>query len=195
MKSVFKKTILFFIVTLFTFTSYGQEISSGYHGYFDLGYGIGIEGTLTTNRTQITTIHGYQVNNNLFFGAGVGLYFTEGFKKDLIGGNYMWKRNNTTEVPLFADVRYNFLNKKITPFIEGRLGYNLTGSDAFWNIGAGCRFALKNKNAINVALSYESIKLKYDTLKMLVGNYFSNYYYQREDGVFCAIGLRIGYEF
>lgn len=70
----------------------------GYRGFLDLGYTTGDDGCI-----QFTTSHGYQLNSYFFFGAGTGVsYFTD---------------SESALIPVFADLRGNFTNGQIVPFI------------------------------------------------------------------------------
>ena len=62
-----------------------------------------------TNLFSLTTINGYQFNRNAFLGLGVGLETGK----------------TTINFPLFLDVRYYPLKKRVTPVIDLGAGYAL----------------------------------------------------------------------
>jgi hypothetical protein len=53
---------------------YGNSSASGYKGVVDLGYNIPILGTAERGMFDVNTSHGYQINEYLFIGVGLGLH-------------------------------------------------------------------------------------------------------------------------
>lgn len=160
------KRLLFICgVLLFACTaSLAQAIEKGYHGLVEAGYSLVYFGLSSTkvNWGEINTVHGYQATPNLFVGAGVGFHFVPVVKDGDIGGKPHWKRDSSMEIPLFADFRWTILNKRVTPFIDLRLGHDLTnGSGMYQCLNIGCRFALMNNYAINamIALARPSVAM------------------------------------
>lgn len=77
-----------------------------------------------------TTVHGVQLDKKIFLGAGTGFCFADDFY-DL-----------HMSVPLFLDFRYDFLEDRISPFVEARIGgvLALEGSSGFYgDCSFGCR--------------------------------------------------------
>lgn len=97
----------------------------GYHGSFELGTGVGVGKmdagfVLDDNHVflgeqkpgeliRLSTVHGYSLGNGIFIGGGLGWNF-ELFE----GAQY---------ASAFADMKYNFFDASVCPFIEGRAGY------------------------------------------------------------------------
>lgn len=78
---------------------------------------IGMFGT-----TDIYTTHGIQLGSRFYIGAGVGVR---------LGDDY-------TSIPLYGSVRYTFLKKKVSSFIDAKAGCNLLDAAGFYvNPGAG----------------------------------------------------------
>lgn len=72
--------------------------------------------------TDIYTTHGVQFNPYLYVGAGAGVR---------LGDDY-------TSIPLYGSVRYTILKKKVTPFIDAKIGYSILDAAGFYmNPGAG----------------------------------------------------------
>ena len=122
----------------------------GYRGSVEVGTIVNFKASgipIDKGAFSITTSHGYQFNPHLFLGAGIGLDY------HAAGGRLF--------MPLFADVRANFLNRDITPFWGVKIGYAV-GSKAsevvnpgiYFNPTFGIRFILKSDFAMNVALGY-----------------------------------------
>lgn len=105
--------------------------TSGYKGFFDAGYTIKM-GDLSANRIEISTSHGYQVNPSLFVGLGLGAHlYSDGFygkkewRKDVLDGT-LDSINISTAIPIFADVRYNFMEEgQLIPFAGLKAGYTM----------------------------------------------------------------------
>jgi hypothetical protein len=63
---------------------------------------------------QANTTHGYRVGNGIFLGAGFGIGY------DMIADDYL--------IPMYLDAKYNFLDQKISPFVNLRTGIRFNGS-------------------------------------------------------------------
>ena len=80
---------------------------------------------------------GYQINRMLFVGAGVAptLNLWEAYDDEV--ETEFW-------LPIYSAIRLDFINKKVTPFIDGRIGYFLNTEDMDYSglyiyAGAGVR--------------------------------------------------------
>ncbi len=158
----------------------------GYKGFVELGMGITyhnfnyIENPMDKNTTpkgfgiEVLTSHGYQLNNFLYLGGGVGV-------------------NECTEtnimIPIFADLRVNILDKRISPVIDFKWGYAVGNHyGVYLSFNAGVRFGLKKQHK---SAMYAMIEASYigdaknriiicrDRKSLVCGRYF----------------LRFGYEF
>ena len=190
-----KKRIILGLIILFPLLTNAQAIEKGYHGFVEAGYSLFYFGSSSTeiNWYEINTIHGYQVNPYFFVGAGVGFHFIP-----KAGDGVIWKRDASTEIPLFADFRWNILKKSVTPFVDLRLGHDLTnGSGMYKCIDLGCRFALKNNQAINVMLALSSHSLVFQrSTAVKRGVYYNEYEYKDDkDNQQEGLILKVGYEF
>ena len=194
-----KKILSLLSIAFFSITSVdAQVIETGYHGFIEGAYSIEVNGaTLAMNWPEINTIHGYQATPNLFVGAGLGFHFMPELKEGMIDGVPAWKIDSKMEIPLFADFRWTILNKGVTPFVDLRLGHNLSnGSGLYGAIGAGCRYALKSKHAIYALASYTIHKLVYDQSYMVSGRGYSyTWKYRDFEEYLHAISIKVGFEF
>lgn len=100
----------------------------------------------------IQTVNGYRFSRNLLAGAGLGM--------DIIGAPMF---------QLFADGRYEILNRKATPYIVVNAGYGfpLTPKQGdiysetsykggfMWSAGAGMRFNFHREGAFLVSVGYK----------------------------------------
>ena len=196
-----KKLIILFIAVLLPAGAYAADTDTGsptltkkeqrrtlrgYKGFVELGMGITyhnfnyIENPMDKNTTpkgfgiEVLTSHGYQLNNFLYLGGGVGV-------------------NECTEtnimIPIFADLRVNILDKRISPVIDFKWGYAVGNHyGVYLSFNAGVRFALKKQHK---SAMYAMIEASYigdaknriiicrDRKSLVCGRYF----------------LRFGYEF
>jgi len=196
-----KKLIILFIAALLSTGAYAADTASGsppltnkeqrctlrgYKGFVELGMGITyhnfnyIENPMDKNTTpkgfgiEVLTSHGYQLNNFLYLGGGVGV-------------------NECTEtnimIPIFADLRVNILDKRISPVIDFKWGYAVGNHyGVYLSFNAGVRFGLKKQHK---SAMYAMIEASYigdaknriiicrDRKSLVCGRYF----------------LRFGYEF
>ena len=85
---------------------------------YERGYAPNIEvgATVVTDlgtMPSFNTTHGYNFGNGLFVGGGTGMAFSK------------WDRNgikNRITVPVYADIKYSFMNKLASPFVELKAG-------------------------------------------------------------------------
>ena len=175
-----------------------SQISNGYHGSIEAGYSINPTGpTISVNWAEINTIHGYQVNPYFFVGAGVGFHFLPEMKTSEIDGHAHWKRETSTEIPIFANFKWNVLKKKITPFIDLRLGHYVTNNSGLYeSAGIGCRFAPKGSQSIYTLASYTVSKFQFQESYMIdYGEYDYKWAYKDFDESQNVVSIKVGYEF
>lgn len=124
----------------------------GYHGFVELGMGVtmhNFDGFASDSKSHgfgidVLTTHGFQFNNFFFLGGGAGI-------AECTESNVM--------IPIFADMRINILNRRISPVVDIKGGYAVGNHDGgYVALSAGVRIGFKNKpnSAINimVELSY-----------------------------------------
>ena len=115
-----RKSFVFLICAiLFTSTAFAQTNRAwkkGYHGNLELGTSamtmkmMGNGGVEPDEMIRLSSTHGYAFGNGLFLGAGAGCNF------QLIEELHF--------ASVFLDVKYNLADVSVSPFIEGRTGYN-----------------------------------------------------------------------
>lgn len=154
------------------YTKYGKPSLRGYKGFIESGFIFDLS-DCNANHLNFSTIHGYQFNNYLFLGGGVGI------------NNYT--DADSYSVPIFANFRVNFMDKRITPFADITSGYSAGDVEGgFANMGLGVRFSLARKMAINVKLEYNYQEYDY--------SYHSYYYYIESESI-NGLGVKVGFEF
>lgn len=137
----------------------------------------------------LTTTHGKQMNEKFFVGGGVGMFIAEN------------TLNNHYSFPVFADMRVDFLNKKISPFADLRAGVDFAfrGATGFYgDFSVGCRF-----NRANVSFGVNSMRGQNDLFFLgegdwvVAGDYDGGYYYDYSDSYYRAFNFvtRFSFEF
>ncbi len=164
----------------------------GYRGLVEVGTIVNFRASGTAidkGAFSATTSHGYQFNPHVFLGAGFGLDYHAAGKRLFI--------------PLFVDLRTNFLDTNITPFwgikagysIGSKKAYNKVSTGAYFNPTFGVRFILNRQSAMNVAFGYN---LQQQVVKKDI-HYNDDYFIYT--GVYHyrflrhALSLRLGVEF
>lgn len=111
------------------------NLQKGYRGFVEIGGGISLTQSSSNYGLDFSTTHGYQINNWLFVGGGIGV---QTFRlSDDIWGEY----SNKTQwlLPLYADIKTYFTRTACKPFAELRLGYEIkcskpaTYSDSYYD--------------------------------------------------------------
>ena len=190
-----RKVILLFALLLSAIGSNAQNTAKNcYRGYVDAGYSVGI-GDYDFGRFEVNTSHGYQINPYLFIGAGTGLHFMASYKtKDM--EIPLDVRDSKVDIPVFANIRCNFLKKKVSPFVDVKGGTYVTNSGGLYvNASAGCRFSINEKQAINLSVGYTTEKLQFETFDRFTSHTSMEYtryttLYDTE-----AITVKLGFEF
>lgn len=170
------KNITKFIAVCLVFVSAGVYaqgktgvLSKGYHAMADFGFG-----TYPTFNYNVSTTHGYQFNPYIFVGGGILAIATEDLEK--------------CALPIFADFRINFLDKKVSPLVDFRNGITVSQGVGFYSQAAfGARFILSEKYAMNLYTGFELYELKSRYL-----NEGKNFYASDKIG---SIIIKLGFEF
>ena len=68
---------------------------------------------------KFTTTHGAQFNNKIFLGGGIGFCIADDDIESYLA------------IPVYADFRFDILNKRSTPFVEARAGVAFAIVDLF----------------------------------------------------------------
>jgi hypothetical protein len=136
-------------------------VGRGYYGMVE--FGIGASGGYMSGplRTNLSFISGYRVNPWFALGGGFGLRSFPG---------------NDVFMPLFLDLRTNFLNKRTSPYLSLQTGYafclsNNDNGGFLISPTLGVSVKLKNRTALNFGLSYE-------TQRSMAYEYYYDYYPQ-----------------
>ncbi len=152
-----KKTVLTLVMALFAIAAFAQNeenknyIPNGYQGFLEESSCWHFDKDMPAT-IQLSTTHGFYFNDHIYAGIGVGLEFN---------ANYVL-------MPLYANVRYVFLNKKaVSPFVSMRLGSFISDNmGSYGDLALGVRFSSKRDFAVSV---------------MVVGTYYDKLHYSYYD--------------
>ena len=157
-----------------------RNTMKGYKGFADIGYLFDVSDN-NANKFEISTSHGYQFNNYFFVGGGVAMdYYNDA---------------EVFAVPVFANFRANFINNKVTPFGDVKLGYSAGDVEGVYlSMAVGVRLALTQKTAINFRLEYAAQGYDYTYRDFYYGS-SNSYRYYDDYMTLSNIGLKVGFEF
>ena len=144
--------------SLMTITSEGQN---GYATNVEFGYGL-------SNSLSLDVVRGYNFNEHLFVGGGVGcsaFMFTE---EDESITDYL-------ALPAYADVRLTGGSKRVTPYVDGRLGFTLNGFDFYSGIEFGTNIRSKSGSQAEswwLGIKADCVDFELQTMALTVGKSF-----------------------
>jgi len=121
----------------------------GYRGFVDLNWTAGVGDTSGVDCIGLTTSHGYQINPFIFIGLGVGF-------------NYFYN-GTAVNMPIFVNVRTDILQKRITPFVDLKVGYSIIDVEGFYTSPSiGCRFKPRRGLAFSIGVGYTLQKYDFE---------------------------------
>lgn len=142
-----------------SFSSSQRYLVRGYRGFVDGGlYAGGCDSdgeSASYTRIGFTTTHGAQINRHIFVGAGLGFQFQTG--DDLVEAF-------NTLMPIYAAFRFDFSDRKVSPFASARVGgfvglstedYESLGG-SYLNVNFGVRL-----RRLNLSVGYENMLANY----------------------------------
>lgn len=107
-----------------THMTFGKETGKGVSGIFELGAGI--------PALSADALCGYEFNRNIFLGAGLGY-------KVSIMGKASETDKATMAVPVYANARFSFGDKRVVPYISPSIGYDMFWNDLYIGLDTGAR--------------------------------------------------------
>jgi hypothetical protein len=131
-----------------------SKFKRGYIGIVELNYLFGV-GNHGLSRIEANIINGYQFNPYFSLGLGTGLRW------------YMYESGSAIFIPIFADFRAIFKDKKISPYLSLGLGYSIDASSRFSGVGVllkpsfGVSFKVSDKTKFHTGIGYELQRLNY----------------------------------
>jgi len=115
MKKLFVAALALVCLSAFTASAESYTYKKGYRGNIGLGLS-NFQGQkiLEDDFINIETNHGYSFGNGLYVGGGISVY-TYG----AVAANETYGM-----MPLYGEVKYNFPNFIVSPFVDARVGLN-----------------------------------------------------------------------
>lgn len=134
-----------------------KVVETGYRGFIEYGYLYGTGDFESSSLNEVVTTHGYQIIPQLFVGAGVGVHLYK----------FNGSENLQYNLPVFADVRYDILETKFTPFIDVKGGYSVAGefTGAYLSPSLGCRMSITEHLGLNLSVGYTYMKTGYEFVR------------------------------
>lgn len=121
----------------------------GYNCFVDMGHAYDMDGItedwVSGDWVSVSTTHGYQFNDYFFLGGGLALGVCPEYD--------YW------HLPVFAEARVNFLDRRVTPFFVYRIGssfVNIEDISAYEMMMLGLRIALTEQSALNLSFGLEA---------------------------------------
>ncbi len=150
------------------------SINTGYKGFIDIGYGIGV-GDLGEDRFEVLTSHGYQFNPYLYIGIGFGISY--------------YHKAELWNLPVFGNIRGTLpvRNSRVTPFVDLKIGYSAIDVEGFYcSPSVGLRIATGARTGLNIGIGYEMQKTEF-----YMWTFGSSWTSRENCGAFT---IRIGYD-
>lgn len=142
---------------------YNTLKNHGYRGFIDGGSTIGYDFVIEAN-----TSHGFQMNPYFFVGGGMGLH--------------IYALEGVVNLPIFANVRANFLDKKASPYVDYKLGASIGGAPGLYTaLAVGCKI-----RKFDVSLGYTVQLAEY---------YYGDYTFDYSTINIGGVSLKVGLEF
>lgn len=137
-----KKIVFFLTISLFTVLCNAQS----YKGFIEGGrtFFTGLQGS-EYHTTDFMTTHGVQFNR-LFVGAGAGVRWGDA----------------TSWLAVYANARYNLTSRKVTPFVDAKVGYTFIDMKGFYTCpGVGVSWDFCRFTSIYFKVGYTYNPMKY----------------------------------
>lgn len=154
-----RKMFLTLAVIACVCVSYARDPQRGYRGFVDLELAAGKFHYTPNDKPGnekdvlgmfgISTTQGYQFNNHMFAGVGVGVVASPG----------------RGFAPIFGNFRYDARFGKFTPYGDIRLGYEMFENGVYFSPTVGYRFNFGHKLNLNVGLGMSVLPFTYNVDK------------------------------
>ena len=149
--------------------------NSGYRGIIEAGLYAGDYGEI-----KLDIVNGVQISPYVFVGGGMGIRY-----------DFDWG----VLLPLFANARVYFINRKITPYVSTDLGYSFAWNKEskgglYFAFTPGISIKITSKSAVNIGTGFGLQNINYS-------NYDDNnpyrYDYINEVGLFLTLNIGISF--
>lgn len=185
-----------FLMALLMCVLFSVKAQIGYEKSIELGGSIGLD-KFTKSSFEIEMINGYRFNDYFSLGMGVGFRYTDAlYYRSTTLGDFYESRDGKYLIPLYARIKANLTNTKISPFLLANVGYT-------FDVGQN-----PNKNTYGFMIEPAfgiDFKLNEDKLGLyfLVGfnlqnaeyTYYGVYDSEKQTGMASSIAIRGGIKF
>lgn len=158
-----KKSFLMLLCTAIALPSIGQTVKGPrYRGFVDGTFLVGNDGVYASGFNMkgggFTTTHGYQINDHIFVGGGVGYYR---MSYDMEGDyDYFGETDYSYDiVPVYTNFRYQIARCRVSPFIDVKLGSAISDDiGLYFSPSTGVRIGLAGKMGLNITMGYTAMQ-------------------------------------
>ena len=120
----------------------GNGLSGGFRMIIETGYQYAMTED-SSGSPILNVIWGGPLGSHFFIGGGVGIRYYTG---DI----------GALALPIYANIRWDIINRRVTPFIDAKGGYTPYDIQGYnFSAGVGCRVRLGNKFALSASLGVE----------------------------------------
>lgn len=151
-----KKLFFAWIMALWCFPAVFAQSGQGirYQGEVGVGTAFGV-GSNAYDRFVLETVHGVRIGPRLFVGLGVAwnYYSARGDMPDDSFREYT--DGGRSFVPIFADMKVYFLDRRISPYLKVDIGYGIHKHGGIYAAPAvGVKFGLGSVLALNIDFGF-----------------------------------------
>ena len=152
-----KKLFFAWIMALWCFPAVFAQSGQGirYQGEVGVGTAFGV-GSNAYDRFVLETVHGVRIGPRLFVGLGVAwnYYSARGDMPDDSFREYT--DGGRSFVPIFADMKVYFLDRRISPYLKVDIGYGIHKHGGIYAAPAvGVKFGLGSVLALNIDFGFQ----------------------------------------
>ncbi len=153
----------------------------GYRGWVETGGAIGL-GEYGSGVFSFSTSHGYQFNPYFFLGAGIG-----------VDCHFDWE---TVFMPIFANARAYFIDGKISPFMDVKIGYSPVDDSGlfYFTPSVGVSFGTSKKCAVNLSIGYNLQRVMMYVYRYVPEYDHYNLLYDSRESLH-GLSFKLGFEF
>lgn len=151
----------------------------GYRGWVETGGAIGL-GEYGSGVFSFSTSHGYQFNPYFFLGAGMGVEYFFDYE--------------TVVVPIFANSRCYFMDRKTSPYVDVKIGYSPVGDiqGVYFNPSIGVSIGVSKKCAVDISIGYNMQQGEFMDYEWYYG---SPVYMGNIHELIHGLSFKVGFEF
>ena len=153
----------------------------GYRGWVETGGAVGL-GTFGDGVFTFSTSHGYQFSPYFFLGAGIGVDY-----------HFGWE---TVFMPIFANARAYFIDGKISPFMDVKIGYSPVDDSGlfYFTPSVGVSFGTSKKCAVNLSIGYNLQRVMMYVYRYVPEYDHYNLLYDSRESLH-GLSFKLGFEF